>query len=143
MVTTPEMRGIQGWFLRRLGCFSINQSSPSLFSLRYAIDLIISQNQLVIFPEGKINKYGKKLPLKQGLFRLAQLAKKKGTIVHVVPIGIAYDQITPKFRNKVALCIEKPINLDDYSELSISEFNECLSQRIENAELKALTFVDR
>ena len=27
MVTKSEMRGIQGWFLRRLGCFSINQLS--------------------------------------------------------------------------------------------------------------------
>ena len=29
MVTKSEMRGIQGWFLKRLGCFSINQLSPS------------------------------------------------------------------------------------------------------------------
>ena len=30
MVTKSEMIGIQGWFLKRLGCFSINQLSPSL-----------------------------------------------------------------------------------------------------------------
>ena len=40
MVTKSEMKGIQGWFLKRLGCFSINQLSPSLSVLRYAIDLI-------------------------------------------------------------------------------------------------------
>ena len=40
MVTKSEMKGIQGWFLKRLGCFSINQLSPSLSTLRYAIDLI-------------------------------------------------------------------------------------------------------
>ena len=40
MVTKSEMRGIQGWFLKRLGGFSINQLSPSLSTLRYAIDLI-------------------------------------------------------------------------------------------------------
>ena len=34
MVTRSEMRGIQGWFLKRLGCFSINQLSPSLSTLR-------------------------------------------------------------------------------------------------------------
>ena len=77
MVTTPEMKGLQGWFLKRLGCFSINQQSPSMFSLRYAVELIYSKNQLVIFPEGKITKNGKKLKLKQGLFRLAKLARKK------------------------------------------------------------------
>ena len=40
MVTKSEMRGIQGWFLKRLGCFSINQFSPSLSVLRYAIELV-------------------------------------------------------------------------------------------------------
>jgi len=74
MVTKSEMRGIQGWFLKRLGCFSINQLSPSLSALRYAIDLIEKREQLVVFPEGKINRYGKKLVLKEGLYRLARLA---------------------------------------------------------------------
>ena len=40
MVTKSEMKGIQGWFLKRLGCFSINQLSPSLSALRYAVNLI-------------------------------------------------------------------------------------------------------
>ena len=65
MVTKSEMRGIQGWFLKRLGCFSINQLSPSLSALRYAIDLIEKREQLVVFPEGKINRYGKKLAFLQ------------------------------------------------------------------------------
>ena len=37
MVTNSEMRGIQGWFLKRLGCFSINQISPSLSALRLSL----------------------------------------------------------------------------------------------------------
>jgi 1-acyl-sn-glycerol-3-phosphate acyltransferase len=80
MVTNSEMRGIQGWFLKRLGCFSINQLSPSLSTLRYAINLIEKKEQLVVFPEGKINRYGKKLILKEGLYRLALLATKKNKI---------------------------------------------------------------
>ena len=47
MVTKSEMRGIQGWFLKRLGCFSINQLSPTLSTLRYAINLIEKGEQLV------------------------------------------------------------------------------------------------
>ena len=143
MVTTPEMQGIQGWFLKRLGCFSINQASPSLFSLRYAIDLIVSQNQLVIFPEGKINKNRKKVNFKQGLFRLAKLASKKGTAVHIVPIGIAYSRMNPRFRDKCALCIEKPLNLNDFDEFSIYEFNNFLRERINSAEMNALSFLGR
>ena len=47
MVTKSEMRGIQGWFLKRLGCFSINQISPSLSALKYAVELIVKKKQLV------------------------------------------------------------------------------------------------
>ena len=141
MVTTPEMKGIQGWFLRRLGCFSINQASPSLFSLRYALDLILSENQLVIFPEGKINKTGKLIQLKQGLFRLAKLARRKGETVKIVPIGIAYSNVIPKFGDSFALCIEKPIELDDFSSSSTDDFNRSLSASIKKAELKALNLV--
>ena len=141
MVTTSEMKGIQGWFLRRLGCFAINQNSPSLFSLRYALDLILSENQLVIFPEGKINKTGKLIQLKQGLFRLAKLARRKGETVKIVPIGIAYSNVIPKFGDSFALCIEKPIELDDFSSSSTDDFNRSLSASIKKAELKALNLV--
>ena len=143
MVTTPEMKGIQGWFLKRLGCFSINQKSPSLFSLRYAIDLIHAQKQLVIFPEGKINKNGKRVLLKQGLFRLAKLASKDGSSINIIPIGIAYNKINPRFGGEVALCIDKPLNLNELSSLTINEFNNILLERINKAELKALSLVGR
>ena len=96
MVTRSEMRGLQGWFLKRLGCFSINQLSPSLSALRYAINLIVRRKQLVVFPEGKINKYGKNLPLKEGLYRLARLATKKTNSIIIIPIGIAYSEPSPK-----------------------------------------------
>ena len=143
MVTTPEMKGLQGWFLKRLGCFSINQESPSLFSLRYAVELIFSKNQLVIFPEGKITKNSKKLKLKQGLFRLAKLARKKGEPIKIVPIGIAYENVKPKFRDRFAICIEKPFNLDEFSSASVDNFNFYLKSCIQKAEVKALEQVGR
>ena len=143
MVTTPEMKGLQGWFLKRLGCFSINQESPSLFSLRYAVELIFSKNQLVIFPEGKITKHGKKLNLKQGLFRLAKLARKKGEPIKIVPIGIAYENVKPKFRDRFAICIEKPFDLDDFTDASVDSFNFYLKSCIQKAEVKALKQVGR
>jgi len=143
MVTTPEMKGLQGWFLKRLGCFSINQKSPSLFSLRYAVELIYSKNQLVIFPEGKITKNVKKLKLKQGLFRLAKLARKKGDPIKIVPIGIAYDNVIPKFKDRFAICIEKPFDLDDFANASVDDFNFYLKSRLHEAEVKALKQVGR
>jgi len=143
MVTKSEMQGIQGWFLRRLGCFSIDQSSPSLSILRYAVNLIVNKNQLVVFPEGKINKYSKKLILKEGLYRLALLAAQKTNSIFVIPIGIAYSQISPKMRSKVSLCFGEPLLVNKNPNLSIKDFNEILNKRMHKAEKIALENVGR
>ena len=143
MVTNSEMRGIQGWFLKRLGCFSINQISPSLSVLRYAVNLIASKRQLVVFPEGRINKYGKKIPLKQGLYRLARLAAKKTQSVIILPIGIAYSNVPPIFMSKVSLCFGEPLKIEDNATLSIDDFNMILNEKMIRAEKKALKHVGR
>ncbi len=143
MVTKSEMRGIQGWFLKRLGCFSINQLSPSLSTLRYAIDLIEKGEQLVVFPEGKINRYGKNLVLKEGLYRLARLATTKKTSVIIVPIGIAYSKVPPNFRGKFCLSFGQPIAINDYLNFPIKEFNTFLNEKMTQEEQKALKNVGR
>ena len=143
MVTKSEMKGIQGWFLKRLGCFSINQLSPSLSALRYAIDLIEKGEQLVVFPEGKINKYGKKLVLKEGLYRLARLATKKSRSVIIVPIGIAYSKVPPDFRGEFCLSFGQPIAINDYLNFPIKKFNTFLNEKMTQQEEKALKNVGR
>ncbi len=143
MVTKSEMRGIQGWFLKRLGCFSINQISPSFSVLRYAVNLIVKKRQLVVFPEGRINKYGREIVLKEGLFRLARLATKKTASITIIPIGIAYSDVTPKFRSKVSLCFGEPLFINEHINLSIDKFNEKLYEKMNNAENKALKEVGR
>jgi len=143
MVTTSEMKGIQGWFLKRLGCFSINQISPSLSDLRYAINLIEKGEQLVVFPEGKINKYGKKLILKEGLFRLARLATKKTSSIIIIPIGIAYSKVSPDFRGEFCLSFGKPIAINDYLKFGIKEFNKFLNEKMIKEEEIALKNVGR
>ncbi len=143
MVTNSEMKGIQGWFLKRLGCFSINQKSPSLSVLRYAVNLIIKKKQLVVFPEGRINKNGNKIPLKEGLFRLAKLATKKTNHITIIPIGIAYSEVPPKFRSKVSLSFGEPLIIDKDLDLSIVQFNEILDKKMHKAEMAALKNVGR
>ena len=143
MVTKSEMRGIQGWFLKRLGCFSINQLSPSLSALRYAINLIEQGEQLVVFPEGKINKYRKKLVLKEGLYRLARLASKKTKSIIIIPIGIAYSKVSPKFRSEFCLSLGKPIVMKDCSYLNKKEFNKLLNEKMIKEEVMALKNVGR
>ena len=143
MVTKSEMRGIQGWFLKRLGCFSINQLSPSLSTLRYAIDLIEKREQLVVFPEGKINKYSRKLVLKEGLYRLARLASKNTETITIIPIGIAYSKVSPEFRSEFCLSFGKPIAISDYLNLNILEFNNFLYKKMIKEEEIALKNVRR
>ncbi len=143
MVTKSEMRGIQGWFLKRLGCFSINQLSPSFSALRYALHLIEKGEQLVIFPEGKINRNGKKLILKEGIYRLARLATKKTKSIIIIPIGIAYSKVFPRFRGQFCLSFGKPILMDDYLELTIKDFNKFLNEKMVEEENIALKNVDR
>ena len=143
MVTKSEMKGIQGWFLKRLGCFSINQLSPSLSTLRYAIDLIKKKEQLVVFPEGKINKYGRKLVLKEGLYRLARLATKKTESITIIPIGIAYSKVSPEFRSEFCLSFGQPIEMNDYLNLNILEFNKFLYEKMIKEEEIALKNVGR
>ena len=143
MVTKSEMKGIQGWFLKRLGCFSINQLSPSLSALRFAIDLIKNGEQLVVFPEGKINKYGKKLVLKEGLYRLAKLASKKTSSIIIIPIGIAYSKVSPNFRGEFCLSIGQPIAMNDFLNFTIKQFNSLLYEKMIKEEEKALKNVGR
>ena len=143
MVTKSEMRGMQGWFLKRLGCFSINQLSPSLSGLRYAINLIEKREQLVVFPEGKINKYGKKLVLKEGLYRLARLASKKTESIVIIPIGIAYSKVSPNFRSQFCLSFGKPMLMNDYLNFTIKEFNKFLNEEMIKVEKIALKNVGR
>ena len=143
MVTKSEMRGLQGWFLKRLGCFSINQLTPSLSTLRYAVDLIEKREQLVVFPEGKINRYGRKLVLKEGLYRLARLASKKTETITIIPIGIAYSKVSPEFRSEFCLSFGKPIVMNDYLNLNILEFNKFLYEKMIKEEEIALKNVGR
>ena len=143
MVTKSEMKGIQGWFLKRLGCFSVNQLSPSLSTLRFAIELIEKGEQLVVFPEGKINKLGKKLVIKEGLFRLAKLATKKTDSITIIPIGIAYSNLSPKFRGQFCLSFGEPISMNENFNFTIKEFNNLLYERMLEEEKMALKNVGR
>ena len=141
MVTRSEMRGIQGWFLNRLGCFSINQDDTSLVSLRYSVDLLIDQQQLVVFPEGRICRTVKPKKLHQGLARLGQLAFKKGIEVNVVPIGLGYSEVIPKPCGLAAICFSEPLKITKTGKEAAIDFNTKLLRRMHAAEEAALKVV--
>jgi len=143
MVTRSEMKGIQGWFLNRLGCFPIDQGRPSLTSLRYAVDLLVARQQLVVFPEGKINRFGEPVKLKKGLIRLAQLASNKGLDIKIVPVGLAYSEVIPNLFGSASICFSKPILMSKGGKQSSNDFNIALFKSMRSAEQSALLAVGR
>lgn len=143
MVTIDEMRGLQGWFLHRLGCFPVDQGRPTLSSLRYAIDLLGMGQQLVVFPEGNICRDDGPIQLQQGLARLAQMAAAQGVVVSVVPVGIAYGHAQPRLGDGAALCFGPPLVPRGQGRDAARRFTEDLGQAMQSAEQAARSAVGR
>ena len=137
MVTKDEMVGLQGWFLHRLGCFPVDQGRPTLASLRYALDLLARQQQLVVFPEGGIREADAPIRLQQGLARLALLAAGQGVPVTVVPVGIAYGHSQPRLGDRAALCFAEPLQPSGQGREAARHFNALLAQAMRSAEQAA------
>jgi len=143
MVTIDEMHGLQGWLLRRLGCFAVNQSRPSLLSLRYAVELLQQGQQLVVFPEGRI-KRDEETPIRlhQGLARLALLARSQGMDVPIVPIGLAYQHRPARWRDRAALCFGEALRIDGRGRDAAGAFNQGLALAMEQCERRACAAID-
>lgn len=117
MVTADEMKGIQGWFIRRLGGFPVNPRQPGISSLRFGVELLRQGEMLVIFPEGGIFQEKQVQPLKPGLARLAIQAENSqpGLGVRVVPIYIEYSEPYPQLGDSVSMRIGSPLLVADYN----------------------------
>ncbi len=137
MVTIDEMVGVQGWFLHRLGCFPVDQGRPTMASLRLAIDLLARGQQLVVFPEGRIQREDGPIHLHQGLARLAQLAEGQGVPVNVVPVGIGYSQATPRPGDQAALCFGPPLRPSGQGRETARAFTQQLAVAMRSAEQAA------
>ena len=93
-----EYRGIAGWWLQRLGAFSVARGAADAASQRYAVELVKQGGQaLVMFPEGEIYYLNDLVqPFKTGAVRFglqaiteAQAARPDWT-VYLVPTAIKY-----------------------------------------------------
>lgn len=137
MVTIDEMKGLQGWFLHRLGCFPVDQNRPTLASLRFAVDLLAHGQQLVVFPEGRIRRGDGPLRLQQGLARLAQMAAAQGVSVPVVPVGIAYAHPEARPGDGAALVFGPPLRAGGHGREGARALTEELARAMESAEQAA------
>jgi 1-acyl-sn-glycerol-3-phosphate acyltransferase len=120
MVTTDEMKGIQGWFLRRLGCFEIDTTKPSPAVIRHSIELLHQGEMLTIFPEGNLIRDRVLHPVKEGLTRIAMQAVslKPDLDLKILPINLDYEHPYPKFRDRVTIELGKPLQVNDYQQFS-------------------------
>lgn len=123
MVSANESRGIQGWFVRRLGGFAVDTDHPAIATLRHGVELLQQGEMQVIFPEGNIFRDGYLHPLKPGLARLALSAESShpGLGVNIVPISICYSQPFPQWGCDVKICIGSPLRVADYNVGSVKQ----------------------
>lgn len=117
MVTADEVKGIQGWLIRRLGGFPVNVHRPSIASLRHGIDLLLEQTMLVIYPEGGIFRDRTIHRLKPGLARIALQAEaarpRLGT--QILPVSIEYEDPNVGPGTDVQISIGEPISVTQYA----------------------------
>jgi 1-acyl-sn-glycerol-3-phosphate acyltransferase len=132
MVTNDEVKGIQGWFIRRLGGFAVDTRRPGVGSLRHSIELLENGEMMVIFPEGNIFRDRTVQPLKAGFARLAIQAEaaKDGLEVQVLPIGIAYSRAMVPWRSTVQIHIGKPLAVRSFMRTTCKQDAKTLTQAL-------------
>lgn len=135
MVSANEVKGIQGWFIRRLGGFPVDTSRAGIASLRHTVELLSQGEMLVIFPEGGIFRTSEVQNLKPGLCRLAlqTVATQENCELNVVPISIQYDQVYPTIRSNVVIKIGKPLSVAPYYHGSVKKDAESLTDDLKLA----------
>lgn len=123
MVTADEVKGLQGWFIRRMGGFPIDVRRPAIASLRHGVELLQNNEVLVIFPEGGIFRDDQVHPLKAGPARIALQAESSqpGLGVNLVPIHVRYDAPYPTWGCNVDIRIGKPLAAADYHQGTVKE----------------------
>lgn len=135
MVSANEVRGIQGWFVRRLGGFAVDPKHPAITTLRHGVELLLQGEMLVIFPEGNIFRDGYLHPLKPGLARLAISAESShpGLGVKIVPVSLCYSQSFPQWGCDVKIRIGSPLQVANYNTGSVKQNAKQLTTDLEAA----------
>jgi 1-acyl-sn-glycerol-3-phosphate acyltransferase len=134
MVSSDEISGLQGWFIKRLGGFPVNPIHPRIGSFRHSIKLLSQGEMLVIFPEGDIIREVPVQPLKPGLARIALQAEtqvEQG--IKIVPISLLYSETYPSWGCDARIRIGTPIALEDFVEEKARKGAKKLTQTLEAA----------
>lgn len=130
MVSANEVKGFQGWVIRRMGGFPVNTERPQLSSVHHSIELLEQdQEMLVIFPEGGIFHDHKIHPLKRGVALIALQAEtnKSKRRVKILPVGIRYSKPFPSWGTEVRVDIGSPLTVSDYLSNSLRKSSQELT----------------
>ncbi|MBD2462442.1 1-acyl-sn-glycerol-3-phosphate acyltransferase [Oscillatoria sp. FACHB-1407] len=143
MVSSSEVQGIQGWFIRRLGGFPVNPKQPAIASLRHGVEILQNRQMMVIFPEGGIFRDTEVHPLKPGLARLALQAEtsQPGLGVQIVPISLRYSDPYVAWRSTISIQIGAPLQAAHYNQGIAKQNAQHLTQDLETA-LKQLAITN-
>lgn len=134
MVSANEVKGLQGWVIRRMGGFTVNTERPQLNSIHHSIELLQqAQEMVVIFPEGGIFHDYQIHPLKRGVALIALQAEtetdtdKSKRRVKILPVGIRYSKPCPSWGTEVKVNIGTPITVAEYLSNSLRKSSQKLT----------------
>jgi 1-acyl-sn-glycerol-3-phosphate acyltransferase len=135
MTTATEMKGLQGWFVRRLGGFPVDLNHPGIGSLRHGMELLNDGKMVTIFPEGGIFDKDTVARLKPGLARLALKAEsaQPGLNVQIIPVGIHYSTRKASLGCDVRVKIGRPIPVRSYLKDSVKHSAKQLTVDLHDA----------
>lgn len=139
MVMSSEFKGVQGWFIRRLGGFPVDISRPHASSLIHSVELLKQGEMLVMFPEGGIFRDHQVHPLKRGVARIALEVENQhpNCGIKILPISIDYDQAIPRWGTNVTINIGQSLDVASYKKAGMKKNSEKLTHDLENS-LKSL-----
>ncbi|MDJ0649258.1 MAG: lysophospholipid acyltransferase family protein [Xenococcaceae cyanobacterium MO_188.B19] len=132
MVSSQEVKGLQGWFIRRMGGFPVDTERPGMESLCHTVDLLREEEMIVIFPEGGIFREPKVQNLKRGvaLMSLQVQSEHPANKVEILPVSVRYNQTYPSWGTKVSVDIGSPINVQDYVTESLRRGSQKLTKEL-------------
>lgn len=136
MVSANEVKGFQGWVIRRMGGFPVDTEHPQLSSVRHSIELLKQDREmLVIFPEGGIFNDDKIHPLKRGVATIALQAQADcpQREVKILPVGIRYSQPYPSWGTEVVVDIGKPLTVNQYAQRSLRQSSQKLTTALQDS----------
>lgn len=124
------MWGISGWFLQRMGAFSVDREGCDRRAIKQAMELLTTGKALCIFPEGEIYHTNERLtPLREGVAFIAATAQreldkaKSPANVWLVPLCIRYrfvGDVLPELK-KAMTALEERVLLTPRPDLPLHE----------------------